>query len=290
MLKGPPEIPTLRGDQFRWQKFMRGTCMNKFESLKRNLRRLGKVVVAYSGGLDSTFLLKVAIDTLGRENVIAVTARSETYPMAEYKEARSIAERLGARHITINTNELAIQGFKDNPVDRCYYCKKELFKKLDVLRKKYNMAYLLDGTNFDDLKDVRYGRKAAKELGVRSPLLEAGLGKSDIRTLSRKMNLPTWDKPSFACLASRFPFHSTISRNGLARVGSAEEFLRAMGIKQFRVRSHGDIARIEVLPSDFSKLIANRNRVSTEMKKLGFVYVAMDLSGYRTGSMHESEK
>lgn len=262
--------------------------MSKVDRLRKILRGMGRVVVAYSGGLDSTFLLKVAIDALGKENVIAVTARSETYPVSEYKEARMLATRLGARHITILTKELAIRNFKENPVNRCYYCKKELFKKLDGLRKKYGMSYVLDGTNFDDLKDVRHGRKAAAELGIGSPLLEAKMGKSDIRKLSKKLKLPTWDKPSFACLASRFPFHSTISKKGLNRVGAAEDFLRSLGIRQIRVRAHGEIARLEVLPQDFRKLISSRDLIVRKLKQLGFIYVSMDLRGYRTGSMHEA--
>lgn len=263
--------------------------MSKIDRLRRILRGLGRVVVAYSGGLDSTFLLKAAIDTLGRENVLAVTARSETYPEAEYKEARRLAKKLGARYITIVTRELAIRNFKENPVNRCYYCKRELFKTLDGLRKKYKMAYVLDGTNFDDLKDIRHGRKAALELGIKSPLLDAKIGKSDIRKFSKRLKLPTWNKPSFACLASRFPFHSTITKEGLTKVGAAEDFLRRLGIKQVRVRSHSAIARIEAFPQDFQKLLLNRDRITRELKKLGFVYVAMDLAGYRTGSMHEAE-
>lgn len=259
----------------------------KIKRLEDILRKAQRVVVAYSGGLDSAFLLKVAMDTIGRDNVIAVTARSETYPESEYREARALALRLGARHITINTNELAIWRFKENPVDRCYYCKRELFKKLDTLRKMYNMSHVMDGTNFDDMKDIRHGRKAAVELGVKSPLLEAKIGKRDIRELSRKLKLPTWDKPSFACLASRFPFHSAISKAGLGRVGASEEFIRSLGIRQVRVRHHGDIARIEVAPADFRKLVAHAKCIASRLRKLGFVYVSMDMMGYRTGSMHE---
>lgn len=263
--------------------------MQKIDKLQKILRRLQRVVIAYSGGLDSTFLLKMAIDTLGRDNVLAVTARSETYPDSEYREAKAIAKKLGSRHMTIRTKELAIRNFKENPVNRCYYCKKELFKKLDAIRERRAMAYVLDGTNHDDLKDIRHGRKAAEELGVRSPLLAARIGKADIRKLSRRLGLPTWNKPAFACLASRFPFHTTITADGLGKVGSAEEFLRGLGVAQVRVRSHGPVARIEVLASDFPKLMKLRGAVTLRLKELGFSYIAMDLAGYRTGSMHEAE-
>ena len=245
------------------------------------------VVVAYSGGLDSTFLLKAAIDALGGDNVLAITARSETYPRSEYEEARRIAVRIGARHITINTSELGIKGFKANPVNRCYYCKKELFRKLDEIRKKRRMGYLLDGTNHDDLKDVRYGRLAAKELGVRSPLLEAGLTKDDIRKFSKSLKLTTWNKPSFACLASRIPFNLRITAADLKRVGEAEEYMRGLGFTQMRVRAHKDTARIEVYARDLEKAVKLRDLLVKKLKRLGFVYVTLDLAGYRTGSMHE---
>jgi len=264
--------------------------MGKFEKLKKILKDMKSVVVAYSGGLDSTFLLKVALDSLGRQNVLAVTARSETYPAAEYDEAARIVKVIGARHVTIHTKELDIKHFKSNPVNRCYYCKKELFKKLNSLKKARGMRYLLDGTNYDDLKDVRHGRLAAKELGVRSPLLEANLAKADIRKYSKWLKLPTWDKPSFACLASRFPFHSGINAKDLKRIDEAESYLRRLGFKQVRVRLHKDIARLELLPLDHKKAVRLSCAITDKLKSLGFVYVALDLTGYRTGSMHESVK
>lgn len=262
--------------------------MNKLDNLKSILRKLKSVVIAYSGGLDSTYLLKVAFDTLGKNNVLAVTARSETYPESEYRGAVRLARRMGARHFTIHTRELAIKNFRSNPVDRCYYCKKELFKQLDGIRKRYKMAALLDGTNYDDLKDVRYGRFAAKELKVKSPLLEAQITKADIRALSRRLKLPTWNKPSFACLASRFPFDSTISAKDLKRIDAAEGSLRRLGFRQVRVRIHKDIARLELLPSDLARAVRVREEITGKLKKLGFVYVTLDLQGYRTGSMHEA--
>ncbi|MDO8525997.1 MAG: ATP-dependent sacrificial sulfur transferase LarE [Candidatus Omnitrophota bacterium] len=260
----------------------------KVRKIKDILKTLKRVVIAYSGGLDSAFLLKIAVDTLGKGNVLAVTARSETYPESEYREAVRIAKRIGARHLTIHTEELKIKNFKSNPVNRCYYCKSELFSKLDKIRGKYGMAHLLDGTNYDDLKDVRHGRKAAVELGVRSPLLEAKVKKSDIRKFSKSLKLPTWDKPAFACLASRFPFNSRITKRGLRKVEEAEEALRKMGFKQVRVRLHGDMARLELTKKDFIKAVRAGDAIVSGLKKLGIIYISLDLSGYRTGSMHEA--
>lgn len=261
----------------------------KFKRLESILIGMKKAVVAYSGGLDSTFLLKVAMDALGRENVLAVTARSETYPYSEYKEARAIARRLGARFVTIQTKELAIKGFKDNPINRCYYCKKELFRKLIAIGKGRGIKHVVDGANLDDLKDVRYGMKAGKELGVRSPLLEAKLTKDDIRKFSKKLKLPTHDKPSFACLASRIPFGHTIDKTVLARVENSEAFIkRLVGVRQVRVRSHHNIARVEVPKGDLPKILEFGDIISRKLKALGFTYATLDLVGYRTGSMHET--
>jgi len=264
--------------------------MKKIDKLKTILKELKHVVVAYSGGLDSTFLLKTAIDTLGRDNVIAVTARSETYPYSEYRQARQIARRIGARHLTIGTSELELPGFAANPVNRCYYCKKELFKKLNRIKERYGMDFVADGTNFDDLKDIRHGRKAAKELGVKSPLLAAKIGKKDIRKFSRELGLATWDKPSSACLASRFPFYNRITKAGLARISKAEDCLKKLGFRQVRVRLHGDIARIELLKKDLRKAVKLGDAITGKMKKCGFIYATLDLVGYRTGSMHEITK
>ncbi|MDD5436044.1 MAG: ATP-dependent sacrificial sulfur transferase LarE [Candidatus Omnitrophica bacterium] len=262
--------------------------MSKISKLRSVLKSLKRVVIAYSGGLDSTFLLKAAVDALGRRNVLAVTARSETYPASEYKEAVAIVRRIGARHITIGTRELELKNFRFNPVNRCYYCKKELFGKLDEIRVKHKMAHTLDGTNYDDLKDIRYGRKAALELGVKSPLLEAKMTKADIRDLSKMLKLPTWDKPSSACLASRFPFGEAITAKDLKKVGAAEAYLRKLGLKQVRVRIHGSIARLELLQDDLGKALRSRGRIISKLRNLGFVYVTLDLAGYRTGSMHET--
>ncbi len=261
---------------------------SKFNKLEKIIKGLESVVVAYSGGLDSTFLLKTALDVLGKENVLAVTARSETYPHSEYEEAVRLAKKIGAHHITIITKELELENFRSNPVNRCYYCKKELFKKLNGIRKNRRFRHVLDGTNYDDLKDIRHGRKAASELGVKSPLLEAGITKDDIRKYSKKLKLPTWNKPSFACLASRFPFNSDITREGLERIDKAETCLRRLGFKQIRVRSHNSIARLEVMPKDIRKAVNLRDVIIKKLRLLGFIYITLDLAGYRTGSMHES--
>jgi uncharacterized protein len=262
--------------------------MKKEEKLKKILKELRSVVVAYSGGLDSTFLVKSAIDALGSGSVIAVTARSETYPLSEYREAVELAKRLGARHRTIKTSELSIERFRRNPVDRCYHCKKELFVRLDAIRGRSGFGCVLDGTNRDDLDDVRYGRIAAKEVGVRSPLLEAGMGKEEIRAASKRLGLPTWSKPSFACLASRIPFHTKITAATLRRVESSEAFIRSLGLTQVRVRVHRDTARIEVDESQMGLVIRHRRAIAQRLRSMGFVYVSLDLAGYRTGSMHEA--
>ena len=261
--------------------------MNKVQKLKTILKDLKRVVIAYSGGLDSAFLLKAAIDTLGKDNVLAVTARSETYPASEYREAIAIAKKFGAKHITINTRELNIKSFRSNPVNRCYYCKKELFKRLNTIKKRYGIEHVVDGTNLDDLKDIRYGSKAAEEEGVKRPLLEAGITKDDIRRLSKDLRLPTWNKPSFACLASRFPFNDRITIAGLKRIEEAEGRMHRMGFKQVRVRLHGKTARIEVPGGYFSLGLKLKEKIVRELKSLGFIYVTLDLEGYRTGSMHE---
>ena len=258
----------------------------KLDSLKKTLKSLESVVIAYSGGVDSTFLSKVAFDVLG-DNALAVTAKSETYPRSEFEEAIKFAGEMGVKHEAIVSEELDIPEFSDNPVNRCYYCKKELFAKLKETAKERGFKHVVDGSNYDDLDDYRPGMQAVEELGVRSPLKEAGMTKDDIRELSKRMGLPTWDKPSFACLSSRFPYGNKITREKLTAVGEAEIFLRNLGIRQLRVRHHDKIARVEVAEEDMETLFRHREQIVEKLKELGYNYVTMDLQGYRTGSMNE---
>jgi uncharacterized protein len=263
----------------------------KLESLKGILSEMGSLLIAYSGGADSTFLLKVASSVLG-DRVVAVTASSETYPSRELEEAKENAKMLGVKHIIINTNELDDENFADNPPERCYYCKKELFSKLAELAKQYELNYVADGSNYDDLNDFRPGMRAASQFRVRSPLKEAMLTKEEIRTLSKRMNLPTWDKPSQPCLSTRFPYGAKITREKLSRVERAEEFLAGFGVKQVRVRVHGDIARIEV-PRDDMHIFLDEDifkEIAGKFKALGYTYITMDIEGYRAGSMNEPLK
>ncbi len=261
----------------------------KYNLLKENLRNLGSVAVAFSGGVDSTFLLKTAFDVLGT-NVLAVTARSSTYPEREYKEAKEFAEKYGIRHEVIVSEELEVDGFSDNPVNRCYLCKNELFEKIGDIAKQHGISYVAEGSNHDDLSDYRPGLQAISEHGVVSPLRAAGLTKEEIRILSKDAGLPTWNKQSFACLSSRFPYGQKITREKLEQVDKAEQLLLDEGFRQVRVRHHGDIARIEVSPAEIQKFfdLDYIQHISESFKKFGFAYTALDLKGYRTGSMNET--
>jgi uncharacterized protein len=258
------------------------------KQLERHIKKMGSLAVAYSGGVDSTFLLKVAHDVLS-DQVIAVTARSSTYPEREFGQAAEFARRAGIKHIIIQSEELEIEGFTNNPPNRCYLCKYELFSKIKKVAGQYNIQHIAEGSNIDDLGDYRPGMQAIKELGIISPLKDAGLGKDAIRRLSKQMGLPTWDKPAFACLASRFPYGMKITPDKLAMVDMAEQYLLNLGFKQVRVRHHGDTARIEVGEVERRKFfdLALMDNVYKKFQEIGFAYTSLDLKGYRTGSMNE---
>lgn len=260
----------------------------KYQLLKDIIKKKGSAAIAFSGGVDSTFLLKVAHEVLG-DRLIAVTATSSTYPERELKEAIKYAKDMGVKHIIISSEELDIEGFASNPKNRCYFCKKELFTKIKDVAIENGVEYVFDGSNLDDMGDFRPGMQAARELEVVSPIKEAELTKKDIRELSKEMELPTWNKPSFACLSSRFPYGNKITLPKLNMVDKAEQYLLDMGITQVRVRHHGEIARIEVSPEEREKFfnIEIMDRIGKEFKKIGFTYVTLDMLGYRTGSMNE---
>lgn len=260
----------------------------KLELLKDIIRKKGSAAVAFSGGVDSTFLIKVAKEVLG-DKLIAVTATSSTYPERELNEAIKYAKDFGVKHIIISSEELDIEGFASNPKNRCYYCKKELFTKVKEVALENGIEYVFDGSNLDDNGDYRPGMQAAKELLVASPLKEAGLTKKDIRDLSKEYGLATWNKPAFACLSSRFPYGNKITLPKLKMIDKAEQFLLDMGIRQVRVRHHGEIARIEVAPEEREKFfnIEFMDKISSKFKEIGFIYTTLDIAGYRTGSMNE---
>jgi uncharacterized protein len=261
----------------------------KYHHLQRIIGEAGSAAVAFSGGVDSTFLFKVCVDLLG-DKALAVTARSETYPVRELEEAKKLALLMGGRHMVIVSEELDVPGFSDNPPDRCFLCKSELFSKVIEIAKEHDLQWVFDASNADDVGDFRPGRRAAHELGIRSPLLEAGLTKDDIRALSRMLKLPTWDKPAFACLSSRFPYRTRITRPALRQVEQAETMLWNLGMRQFRVRHHDSIARIELGEEEMHTFWKDdlRQSIISQFKSLGYKYVTLDLEGYRAGSMNEA--
>jgi pyridinium-3,5-biscarboxylic acid mononucleotide sulfurtransferase len=259
----------------------------KLQELRRIIGEMDSAVVAFSAGVDSTFVAAVAADVLG-ERALAVTGVSPSIPASEVEEAKALAAQIGVRHLLLDTSEMDRPGYVENSPQRCYHCKTELYSLLEAMAGRDGIAWVLDGCNMDDLGDHRPGRVAAAEHKVRSPLIEAGLTKADIRELSKERGLPTWDKPAMACLSSRIPYGTPVTVEALDQVGAAEAFLRNLGLRQLRVRHHGDVARIEVELADIPIVVEHRQRIVTRLRNLGYTHVTLDLAGFRSGSMNEA--
>jgi pyridinium-3,5-biscarboxylic acid mononucleotide sulfurtransferase len=266
------------------------TIENIFSNLKDNIKKYEKAAIAFSGGVDSTFLLAVCVEILGKDNIIAITAFSETYTESELKSATALTNKLGVHHVITETEELNDPEFLNNPVNRCYLCKKSFYSKVFLKLNNMGFSVIFDGTNSDDSSDYRPGRIAAKEFGIISPLLEEGLSKNDIRTLSKNMNLPTWNKPANPCLASRIPYGSMITKEKLQTIEKAEGFIHSLGFETVRLRHHNETARIEISPIDLSRFMQDdtRKKVNQYLKSLDFTWITLDIGGYRTGSLNRN--
>lgn len=277
------------GEKMKTTETVNESLLTKYELLKEYLKSLESVAVAFSSGVDSTFLLFAAKEALG-DRVIAVTASSCSFPARELNEAREYCEAQGIRHVVVESEELEIEGFAQNPINRCYLCKHELFEKIRMIADQEGFREIVEGSNLDDNGDYRPGLMAVTEMGIKSPLREVGFHKEEIRSLSKHLGLPTWDKQSFACLSSRFPYGEEITEKKLGMVDQAEQLLLDLGFHQLRVRIHGNIARIELEPAEFGHFLEEETRlkVNKAFKELGFQYVTLDIQGYRTGSMNET--